>query len=498
MIKLIKSELIKIFKRKSIYFLLFLSIIAITVYNYINPNQNEVSSFGNDTKDVPIAGMELALENMSDNMEEYISQKVSIDFYKLYNTFKENSWQRYALKEETSSHIINNVYTDYNLDIHTYLYNINDYTYNPNTQITLDVYENSKLKYNEYVEALNSNNWKNFVNLKIKNLEERKNNETLSDGEIKEINFEIELYHLRLDNNINFNYNIQNQYLEQYKSNYYSIQLSQLNSSEESQAFINNNINEYKARMQLCKYAIENGIEYDISNENNLIYDNKIDARISFIRTFKHFDLIIVIIAIYISSTIITEEINKKTIKSLLSKPHKRISILTSKILACIITVIISMIFVVLIQYLVGGFMFGFDSYNYQYIGYDYINEQVFTMNLFAYILLVGITKIPMYIIVILFCIFIGTFNKNIAMSMILTLIIFLITNTIIFEWSKVESLSIITRFFITNNWDFSIYLFGNTSSISGINLGYSIIIYLVYFILLFKLALIKFNKLEI
>ena len=498
MIKLIKSELIKIFKRKSIYFLLFLSIIAITVYNYINPNQNEVSSFGSDTKDVPIASMELALENMTDNMEEYINQKVSIDFYKLYNTFKENSWQRYALKEETSSHIINNVYTDYNLDIHTYLYNINDYTYNPNTQITLDVYENSKLKYNEYVESLNSNNWKNFVNLKIKNLEERKNNEILSDREIKEINFEIELYRLRIDNNIDFNYNIQNQYLEQYKSNYYSIQLSQLNSSEESQAFINNNINEYKARMQLCKYAIENGVEYDISNENNLIYDNKIDARISFIRTFKHFDLIIVIIAIYISSTIITEEINKKTIKSLLSKPHKRISILTSKILACIITVIISMIFVVLIQYLVGGFMFGFDSYSYQYIGYDYINEQVFTMNLFAYILLVGITKIPMYIIVILFCIFIGTFNKNIAMSMILTLIIFLITNTIIFEWSKVESLSIITRFFITNNWDFSIYLFGNTSSISGINLGYSIIIYLVYFILLFKLALIKFNKLEI
>ncbi len=498
MIKLIKSELIKIFKRKSIYFLLFLSIIAITVYNYINPNQNEVSSFGNDTKDVPIAGMELALENMSDNMEEYISQKVSIDFYKLYNTFKENSWQRYALKEENSSHIINNVYTDYNLDIHTYLYNINDYTYNPHTQITLDEYENSKVKYNEYVEALNSNDWKRFVNLKIKNLEERKNNETLSDGEIKEINFEIEFYHLRLDNNINFNYNIQNQYLEQYKSNYYGIQLSHLNSSEESQAFINNNINEYKARMQLCKYAIENGVEYDISNENNLIYDNKIDARISFIRTFKHFDLIIVIIAIYISSTIITEEINKKTIKSLLSKPHKRISILTSKILACIITVIISMIFVVLIQYLVGGFIFGFDSYSYNYIGYDYINEQVFTMNLFAYILLVGITKIPMYIIVILFCMFIGTFNKNIAMSMILTLIIFLITNTIILEWSKVESLSIITRFFITNNWDFSIYLFGNTSSISGINLGYSIIIYLVYFIILFKIALIKFNKLEI
>ena len=112
--------------------------------------------------------------------------------------------------------------------------------------------------------------------------------------------------------------------------------------------------------------------------------------------------------------------------------------------------------------------------------------------------MLVGITKIPMYIIVILFCIFIGTFNKNIAMSMILTLIAFLFTNTILVEWSKVESLSIVTRFFITNNWDFSIYLFGNTSSISGIDLWHSMMIYLIYFILLFKLALMKFNKIEV
>lgn len=35
-----------------------------------------------------------------------------------------------------------------------------------------------------------------------------------------------------------------------------------------------------------------------------LITDNKIDARISFIRTFEHFDIIMVIIIIYISTTI--------------------------------------------------------------------------------------------------------------------------------------------------------------------------------------------------
>lgn len=498
LIKLIQNELIKIFKRKSIYFLLILSAIVIVVYNNMNPDQNTIESFNSNTKSVPIDGMEAALENMKDNMEDYIRQKASIDFWKLYNTFEEGSWQRYALKEESAGHVVNNVYTDYNLDINMYLYNINDYEFDLNSQISLETYNDSKIKYNEYIESLNSNNWKNFVNLKIKNLEERKSSENLSASEIEEINFEIDIYQLRLNNNINFDYNIQNQYLEQYKTNYYNLQSIKLNSNAESQAYIDSNINQYKSKMSLCKYAIENNIEYDISNENNLIYDNKIDARISLIRTFKHFDLIIIIIAIYISSTIITEEINKKTIKSLLSKPHKRTTILISKIIACIITIIVSMIFIVIIQYFVGGCIFGFDSYNLDYIGYNYNNGQIFTMSLLTYILIVGLSKLNMYMMVIIFCIFIGTFNKNIAMSMILTLIIFLVGDTIIAEWSKVESLSVITRFFITNNWDFSIYLFGNTSDISGVNLWHSIIIYLIYFILLFKLSVNKFNKLEI
>ena len=46
MLSLIKNELIKIFKRKSIYFLFILSVIAIIIYNYKNPDQNEISSEG--------------------------------------------------------------------------------------------------------------------------------------------------------------------------------------------------------------------------------------------------------------------------------------------------------------------------------------------------------------------------------------------------------------------------------------------------------------------
>lgn len=442
--------------------------------------------------------METNLDNLKENTEEYITQKATIEFYKLYNSFEKDSWQRYALNEERNKRNIDNVYTDYNIDIMNYLYNITDYQFNSETKTNIDKYEYSKTKFDEYVKALNLNDWKKFVNLKIENLEEEKNKEELLEAEIEEIELEIEIYKIRLYNNINFGNNVSNQYIEQYKNNYYNIKSYQVNTYSESQDFINKSIDECKAQMELYKYALENNIEYDISNEKNLINNNKIDARIAFIRVFKHFNLIIVVIAIYISSTIITEEINKKTIKNLLTKPHKRRTILIAKMIACMVIIIITMIFIAFVQYIVGGIIFGFDSYTYNYIGYNYNTSQVFILNLFKYIVIVGFTKIFMYLIIVIFCILIGIMNKNIAMSMVLTLIVFLIFDTVMAEWSKVETFSVITRFFITNNWDFSVFLFGNTSNISGITLFTSIITYLIYFIIMFKISLTKFKKLEI
>lgn len=492
MIKLVQNELIKIFKRKSIYFLLFLSVIVITLYNKINPDQNQISSFARSTKDIPVESMERALENITDNMEEYVIQKVSIDSCKLYNIFEENSWQRYALKEERTGKTIGNVYID------SYLHNINDYEFNPNSEITSNVYETSKMKYNEYLKILTSDNWKDFLKLRIQNLEEKKKMEKLLDNEIEEINFEIEFSKLRLNNNINFDHNLQNQYLEEYKNNYFMVQLYKSYPYNESQTFINKNMNEYKSRMNICKYAIENNIKYDISNEKNLIYENKIDARISFIRTFEHFDLLIVIIVIYIATTIVTEETNKRTIKNLLAKPHKRSTILISKILACTITLILAIIFITISQYIIGGILWGFDSYQLKYVGYDYSNQQILIMNLFNYIVLVGLSKLPMYMMIITFCIFIGIINNHTSMSMILTLIIFLISITILAEWSKVEVLSLITRFFIITNWDFSTYLFGQVSDISGVTIYGSIVIYLIHLLILLYLSIHYFNKKEI
>ena len=491
LIKLIQNELIKIFKRRSIYFLFLISIIAVIIYNYINPDQNDIVDFYNNTSNYNIEAIEKALNKISNDTEEYVMKKVSLEFYKVYNSFQKGSWQRYALKEETTQMVINNVNTNYNLDIEKYLENMIKYELNPKYEISEEIYNLSKTKYNEYLQSLSSNNWKEFIRLKIRNLKE------LKDASQEELNIEIEYYNLRLENNINFGNDIKNQYLHEYKSNSYEI-LAIKNWRDESQAFINENINRYKANISLCKYAIENNINYDISNNNNLLLNNKIDARNSFIRTFEHFEIIIIIIIIYISTTIVTEETNKGTIKSLLTKPHKRSTILLSKILACIITTIITMLIILIAQYIAGGVIFGFNSYKLEYIGYNFNDGQVFTMNLFMYNILVGISKLPMFIILILFCIFIGVVSNHTSMSMLITLIIFLISDTLLKEWSKVEALSLVTRYFITNNWDFSIYLFGGISNISGVALISSIFIYIVYMLILLGVSIYKFNKKEI
>ena len=492
MIKLIKNELMKIFKRKTIYFLLILSMIAVIIYNYINPDQNIPISEG--TNDHPLIS-DTQIEKQKDDSERYINSMAYNEFARLYNNnFTKDSWQRLALNKERNGYSYEKIYDQ---DIMLYLKNIVDYEYNSNTQITNELYGNAINKYNEYVEALKSNDWKKFVNLKIKNLQELKSTQDFSEESIKEIDFEIEWYNLRLNNNIKFNSDIMNQYLDEYRETYYLIIYKESYVDKNSQSDIYE-LNECRTRLELCKYAVENKINYDISNEMGVILNNKIDARISFIRTFKHFNVIIIIITIYISSTIITEEILKRTIKNVLIKPHKRLDIIIAKMLACIVTIIISILFIGIVQFFVGGIIFGFDSYSNQYIGYNINSQKIFSISLLTYFIINGILKVPEYLIISLFCILIGISNKNITMSMIITLIICLFCNTILVEWSKVDSLASITRFFITNNWDFSIYLFGNISNINGINLWYSVIIYIIYFVLLLKMSIRKLKKLEI
>ena len=471
-----------------------LSIIAIIVYNYKNPDQNVINYRG--SKNIPVDS-DAFLNSIKNNTESYIYSLAYNEFAKLYNeVFEENSWQRYALNEERTGYgFANKSDLSYNQDITNNIKIIKEYELNPNSEVTEEQYNKAIEKYNGYLDVLHSDNWKEYTKYKINSLNEEKI--SASEEDVKWLEIEIDINRLRLDNNIEYKNDMINTYIEQYREESYYLQSNE--ELKEKDDFVEKQIKATQGNISLIRYAIENNISQDISSEKStIIMENKIDARISFIRTLENFNLIIVIIAIYISCIIVTEETNKRTIKSLLIKPHKRSSILISKMIACLITVLISMVFICVSQYIVGGLIYGFDSYNLGYIGYNFNAENVFIINVVQFILFEGLAKLPMYIIIILFCIFIGTINNNTSMSMILTLIIFILASTILAEWSKVESLATVSKYFITNNWDFSTYLFGNSSEIPGINLEFSIFIFIFYFSVLVISAIKIFNNKEI
>ena len=492
LIKLIQSELIKIFKRRSTYILFIILVVIIIAFNYIESNR-ENTKIKIDTSNLIESEIEEILNNKEIGTESYVSQKNTIDFAKLYNRYKENSWQRYALNEERKTYSVYDFPTDFYRDVQSTINTINDYEYNYETEINEQEYNRAKEKYEEYIKVLDEGDWEQFVSLKIKNLAEIKNQFDTTSDESKSINIEIALYQYRLQYNIEFKNDILNEYIENLRESQYLLEYHNSNPT-----YYKESIELETKNVSLYKYAIENKIEFDISSDSNLILGNTLNARTLFLRTFENFNILVIITVIHISSNIIIEERNKGTIKNLFIKPHKRVEILFSKILACIITVIITMIFIVLIQYIVGGILFDFNSYSVSYIGYNFNNNQVFTMNLFQYLLLDGLAKLPMYIFVIIFCIFIGTINSNITMTIILILITFIICSTVIAEWSKYEGLTFIAKYFITNNWDFSKYLFGASSNLSGQTLLFSLIVYLVYTLLLLFLTINRFIRKDV
>src|SRR5699024_1660746 len=216
--------LIKIFKRKSIYVLLLISIIVVIIFNYKNPDQNaSIMQIG--TKNIDLKGLEQSLESSKDNIERYLRQKVSLEFYKIYNKYEENSWQKYAINEERGGYGGNKI--EYNHNIENNLYLIYDYELNDNTEVSAEIYEKAKGYLKQLIEALDSNNWKRFVEIKIQNLEEVKKYVQDDKTELSKVNINIEIYELRLKNNIIFANNILNSYLDEYRTNCYLMEDSE-------------------------------------------------------------------------------------------------------------------------------------------------------------------------------------------------------------------------------------------------------------------------------
>ena len=286
------------------------------------------------------------------------------------------------------------------------------------------------------------------------------------------------------EKSINSNLNISEQYVRSYNQDkMYLENYETLKIKEEYSDILE--------RVNLEKYAIENNIRYNIllntKNKNAILPS---DARILLMKFFNNFDIIIIFFIIYLASTIIYEEYNNGTVKNLLVKPHRRSSILFSKIITTIFVTLFTAIIIILFQYIIGGIIFGFDSYSLEAIRYNHLTQNIDVINLVYYMLLIFVSKLPMYLLVIFTSLLLSVFINNIGINILISLGLYMVTNLgLLFND--------ITKYLFIYNWDISKYIFGNAETVNG-SINTPIIISCIWLILITIILFIRFNRKDI
>ena len=402
----------------------------------------------------------------------YLTLKTKLDCINNQNKYPKNTWQ----------------YLKYNDYLYSYLYNINYYKYiNKNKNLLNE----SLNQYQQELKYFKKNNWRHFVTQEKKELSNQllEITKTIESEFDKQTKLELEkerqtienkllIIQYRLEKNIDYGNNYLNRALTDFENKQQELKQQKNNSYQEKISH-----NELIKEIELDKYIINKKI--NIKKENNLNYQLR--------DIIDDYELFIVIIILLASSILIGEEFNKGTIKLLLIKPFNRFEILLSKYLTAIIIMLLTIIFIALIQLIIGGIFFGFDSLSNPVPIYNFNINKVVEYNIISYMLIRIIIRIPMFIMLITISILVSNIINNTigSFSLIMLLYMFsLVINNIIIEYNLK-----LFQYFLTMNWDFKQYLFGSLSNFSYLNLKKSILIYIIYVIIFLSIMFINFKK---
>ena len=199
-------------------------------------------------------------------------------------------------------------------------------------------------------------------------------------------------------------------------------------------------------------------------------------------KVFDNFEILIIFLIIYLSCTIIIEEFQSGTIRNVLIKPYSRIKILFSKILTNFLIITVSVIVLVVLQYLIGGLLFGFESYSLEAVRYNSYNKDIVTIDLIQYMLTITVSKLFMYITFSSFSLLLGIIVNNIALNILISIGLYFL--------STFESLiNKFTQYLFIFNWNISNFLFGNINMlVQSIMIStISLVIILLFLITIFK-----------
>ena len=477
MSKLIKNELIKIFSKKSMIVIGVIILVIIIGFNVLNKISQNMSNSYSAYSESYIRYLDEELSNLDPNkpsdINKYVETKSQKDLAILAKDYKETSWQ---------AEVIGTV-------ISPIIEEMNNYEYIDKNNEALTA---SKTKYDEMLIALKIEDWKYFANKELENINtqiEDLNTLIAQDSEnedlktqLKSLELQKEVVNLRLDKNINYgsdNYkSIAVQNYRMYMGNY--IQSSQgRNLTDEDKSEING----YLEKANLYKYDLYNDTEYQNTATANYTFQNSIGTYIA----------IIVMVVVIVAGVSISEEFNKGTVKLLLVRPYSRTKILISKLIAVFITMLITTATILLLQFIIGGIVYGFGTYMMNVVQFDFTTNSIITLNIFAYLGLIFICKLPIFILIGTLAFALSTLFLNSPLAVALPILGYMGSDminmiAISYKWDWV-------KYFVTPNWDLSQYLFGGTPMFSGISIEFSITICAIYFVIMLVASIVSFKK---
>ena len=450
MLNLIKNEFVKLFSRKVVYIFIVVTALFMLLMCYLNSfSSNNEYDPSHGLKDT-INTLEIQLENTSKKTSEYYSIETQLYMTRMQLN-NEDTWVLDYLEDNADL-------------IYAYHESIDSENLDPEYK------ENLNKEFLLIDETIKNNDWESFVNSKISKLNvELDNLNSADDKKEKEaINYEISMLNKRLKDDIAFN------------KNYISIAI---NDAVYNKYEILKDNPDAKANLLKAEYVIENEID--------AISSHPLKSQIS--GYVLDYGMFIIMFALFISGTILSNEFSKGTIKSLLVVPYSRSKILLSKFITVIIATIMFALVMMFCNMIIGIIFYGVKDLSLPVLIYNNISNKLIVEHTILYSLIELFVFMPTIIFFALVAFVSSIIISNSGVVIALTFIastfseiinIIVIANDIKFM-----------KYFITLNYDFTAYLYGGTNAYEPVTFGLSLIVYSIYFIIIAIFGILVFNK---
>ncbi|AIQ27080.1 MULTISPECIES: ABC transporter permease subunit [Paenibacillus] len=242
--------------------------------------------------------------------------------------------------------------------------------------------------------------------------------------------------------------------------------------------------------MPMHRFLSEQIIVNQYRLDQDLAPSTKYDV-LTLINELRPLTTLITLVAIVFAANAISAEYSKGTIKFVITSPIRRGSFLLLKYISTVINIILLFVTFLIFASLLGYVGLGTGGNNY-YLAYQ--NGEVIKMSMTVYLCLKYLATLLTIIMMATLAFAISVLFRNALLSVSVSLLLYFTGTTLTqffatkYDW---------TKYLIFTNYDLSTYLDG-TPVIEGMNLSFSVIIMIVYFVAFMGISYLTFTKRDI